>query len=130
MLKAAARPPRDGRPRPASAVNFSLSRVYAEGRRPGAVLAGLLFAISAMRSHRCLQIGIRPMALLINTFAPMYGGSWFLRPCQTKRFPSIRPALNQRTDAPKIFPPDPMFLFPRPLSHFARAEPDDLKEQS
>jgi len=35
MLKAAARPPRDGRPRPASAVNFSLSRVYAEGRRPG-----------------------------------------------------------------------------------------------
>jgi len=25
-------------------------------------------------------------------------------------------------------PPDPMFLFPRPLSHLARAEPDALKE--
>jgi len=65
MLKAAVHPHRDGRPRPASVANFRLSRVQAEGWRPGSVPAGLLFAGDAMRPCRCRQIW---MALLINAF--------------------------------------------------------------
>lgn len=43
-------------------------------------------------------------------------------------YPTRPESADGRTE--KNFPPDPMFLFPWPLSHFAQAEPDDLKEQS
>jgi CspA family cold shock protein len=68
----------------------------------------------------------RLTALLFKALKPIYGLTWFLRPCQTKRFClSDPPTRAGRTEK---LPAYQMFLFPRPSTHFAWAEPDDLKE--